>query len=734
MKNILLLFLLLIIVLPVKINSQDTIKKPVVALVLSGGTAKGLVHIGVLKVLEEQGIKPDIIIGTSMGSIIGGLYAIGYSADELEKLTLATDWYKYLSNDTDLRKINIEEKNDFEEFVYNFPIEKRKPTLGKGIIYGHELDLYLNKVTFPSIVYSSFDDFPIKFRAIATDIVNGEVYVFKNGLLSTALRASMSLPTLFEPVEYDGKLLVDGGILDNFGVDIALENGADIIIGSNVGRIMKKPDEFDSYKNLIAQLMMIQSKSKYKKYKDSVDVLIESPVLNMGSRFDKSKEIIDIGYNTALKHVEELAAIKRRLGGKEVNVIKQNHIRDNIYYPISKIAIRGISDQSYKHHIYGILRKSIGLKTNHKLIEQEINKLFGSGQFAFIKYNIEKIANNDYKLVFSFKPLPKEYLQLGIHYNDQSNLGVILGLTLRNSIAPGTKLKIKGRVSKYPGLDEHFVKYFSGNNTIGIKQSFSYIQDKIDIYNNGSRLTSFNRNYAIFGLSLLFIPNKSSMYELGYKYEKSYYKNVFNIEFQNTKLASLRKNNIYLSYYRSTIDDKFFASRGNVLKAKLKYNFNLFVKNENQFGIKNDESPNNYFGINFEWDNYTKLSPKWILESQLLIQLNDFYNTELFILNDKTLGGVNPDNNKQIAFWGLPDNYNLSSSKGIFRTGLRYKVIDKIFIKTAINAAIIDNGDIHLGGGISFTFNSPVGPLSTSIAISEEHLLPIFHISLGYYR
>ena len=140
------ILVILLFFFTISLYAQDKKSKPKVALVLSGGTAKGLAHIGVLKVLEEQGIRPDLIIGTSMGSIIGGLYAIGYSADEIEQITLKTDWFKYLSNDTDLRNLNIEEKDDYDEYVYNFPIEKRKPSLGKGVIYGHELELYLNRI------------------------------------------------------------------------------------------------------------------------------------------------------------------------------------------------------------------------------------------------------------------------------------------------------------------------------------------------------------------------------------------------------------------------------------------------------------------------------------------------------------------------------------------------------------------------------------------------------------
>ena len=372
MKNILIYAFILVLVIPIKISSQDTIKKPVVALVLSGGTAKGLAHIGVIKALEEYGIKPDLIVGTSMGSIVGGLYAIGYTTKELEDIALNTNWYEYLSNDSDLRNINIEEKDDFEEFVYNFPIEKKKPSLGKGVIQGHEMELYLNSATFPANKYNNFDEFPIKFRAIATDVINGEVFVFKDGPLSIALRSSMSLPTLFEPIRHQGKVLVDGGILDNFGVDIAIENGADIIIGSNVGRILDEAKDLDSYKNLLSQLLMLQSKRKYLMYKDQVDILIEPPVLDMGVRFDKAKEIMQTGYVTALQHNAELRQLKKRLIKKLPETI-DSVSKQKISYPISEIEINGVDDLFLKYHLIKQIKNTVGINATSTNIVKAIN-------------------------------------------------------------------------------------------------------------------------------------------------------------------------------------------------------------------------------------------------------------------------------------------------------------------------------------------------------------------------
>ncbi len=724
------ILLILLFFFSFQFYAQDKTSKPKVALVLSGGTAKGLAHIGVLKVLEEQGIRPDLIIGTSMGSIIGGLYAIGYSADEIEQITSKTDWFKYLSNDMDLRNLNIEEKDDFDEYVYNFPIEKKKPSLGKGVIYGHELELYLNRITFPAYKYSNFDEFPIKFRAIATDVLHNEIYVFKEGSLALALRASMSIPSLFEPIRYKGKVLVDGGILDNFGVDIALKEGADIIIGSNVERISKSENDFDTYKNLFAQLMMLHSKQKYKLYKDSVDVLIEPPVIEMGAKFDKAQKIIDIGYKTALNHLEKLKKIAQRV--KNTNVKKEYTIHEK-YFPISQIAIRGINDLSYKYSIYNRLRKSIGLIASYSAIEKEITDLYRSGQFSYIKYYLEKIGDNEYKLLFDFAPKAKTNLQLGVHYSEQVDLGVIAGIESRNTLSPNTKFKIKARISKYPGVDQYFAKYFKTTKYgFGVKQFFNYTLDKISIYEDQEKLTDYSRHSFDIGMKAIWITGQNSILESGYKFQKRYFKSLFKTNYQNIRNAEINRNTIFLSYYFNSLDDKYFSERGVILKTQIGYNFS--TKFDDKFSKEKAFINGDCGKIDLRLAKYLSLNEHWVVETKVTAEYNIIDDSSKFVFFDKVLGGAYSDNNYQIAFWGMPNSYIVPTNYTIASLGLRYKIGERIYLKSVINAGIVNLDEYYFGGGLSFSFKSPIGPLSIGITKSLQYNTPQFHISMGSFR
>ena len=209
-----------------------------VGLVLSGGAARGLAHIGVLKALEEQGVMIDAIAGTSMGAVVGGLYAAGYSVSELEQLATELDWQQALSDAPPRADIPFRRKQDDRDFLVKQKLSFRDDgSLGLplGLLQGQNLALLLEKLFARAGAVEDFDQLPIPFRAVAADIATGETVVFADGHLALAVRASMSIPAVLTPVEVEGRLLVDGGISNNIPVDIAREMGVDRVIVVDIG-------------------------------------------------------------------------------------------------------------------------------------------------------------------------------------------------------------------------------------------------------------------------------------------------------------------------------------------------------------------------------------------------------------------------------------------------------------------------------------------------------------------
>ena len=222
-------------------NAQTTKEKKKVAVVLSGGGAKGMAHIGVLKVLERAGIPVDIITGTSMGSIVGGLYATGMNAERLDSIVRTQDWNFVLSDKDDLSHQSLRERERQNTYILSTSLNlgKKKKKVEGGIILGKNIGRLFAELTYPYNDSIDFNKLPIPFACVATNIVDNTEYVFHSGVLSRAMRASMAIPGAFSPVRMKNMVLVDGGLRNNFPTDVAKEMGADYIIGSSV----KEPDK-----------------------------------------------------------------------------------------------------------------------------------------------------------------------------------------------------------------------------------------------------------------------------------------------------------------------------------------------------------------------------------------------------------------------------------------------------------------------------------------------------------
>lgn len=217
-------------------TAGDASQRPRVGLVLGGGGARGGAHIGVLKELERMRIPVDAIAGTSMGAIVGGLYATGMSAAELESLIGSLDWAGALTDKPDRADLSFRRKQDDAQVPVDFELGLRGASLvlPKGVVQGQKLDLLLRELTLGVSHVHDFDELPIPFRAIASDIEKGEIYVMERGDLARAIRASMSVPAVFTPVRIDGRLLVDGGLVGNLPVDVMQAMGVDIVIAVDV--------------------------------------------------------------------------------------------------------------------------------------------------------------------------------------------------------------------------------------------------------------------------------------------------------------------------------------------------------------------------------------------------------------------------------------------------------------------------------------------------------------------
>ena len=256
-----------------KVNFSE--QRPKIALVLSGGGAKGAAHIGVLKVLEKYQVPIDIIVGTSVGSIVGGMYSVGYSPDEIEKTVLNLKFNSLLTNSKDRNLKNIEEKIENDKYPFTMSIDKNlKLSFPMGILNGENIYLQLKDIFSRAENIKNFNELPIEYRAITTDLQTGKEVILSDGDLAIATFKSMAIPSFLEPIKDENKFYVDGGVVNNFPIDVALSLGADIIIAVDITAETSKINEKSNLVTILDKLATYNGNRKTETHKKLADLLI----------------------------------------------------------------------------------------------------------------------------------------------------------------------------------------------------------------------------------------------------------------------------------------------------------------------------------------------------------------------------------------------------------------------------------------------------------------------------
>ncbi|MBO4970502.1 MAG: patatin-like phospholipase family protein, partial [Pseudomonas sp.] len=394
---------------------------PKVGLVLSGGAARGLAHVGVLKALEEQGIHIDAIAGTSMGAVIGGLYASGYKIDELEKLALSIDWQEALSDAPEREDVPFRRKQDDRDFLVKQKLSFRDDgSLGLplGVIQGQNLALLLESLLAHSSDIRDFDKLPIPFRAVATDIVNGEKVVFRKGHLPQVIRASMSIPAVFAPVEINGQLLVDGGMVDNIPVDVAREMGVDMVIVVDIGTPLRGRKQLNTVFDILNQSITLMTRSNSEVQLASLkpdDILIQPALASYGATdFGRSLDIINAGYR-ATQVLEKRLASLRQPTDVQLAEARTPEERTPVITAIKIENDSKIGDSVIRYYI----RQPIGEPLDLGRLQRDMGTLYGLDYFDQVQYRVVH-KGKERTLVISAKGKRSgtDYLRLGLNLSD----------------------------------------------------------------------------------------------------------------------------------------------------------------------------------------------------------------------------------------------------------------------------------------------------------------------------
>jgi len=391
-----------------------------VGLVLGGGGARGAAHIGVLKVLEAEGIAVDYIAGTSMGAIVGSLYASGYRPDEIERILASIDWQQSLADASPRPQRGVQ--NNLDTALIPSSIELGIGRDGiktpQGLIQGQHVTLLLKKLLLGSSNLDSFDQLPIPFRAVASDIANGDPVVLERGDLATAVRASMSLPGVFQPVRIDGRVLVDGGIIDNVPIQVVRDMGATRVIAVDVGSPPLDPDQLGNPTTVLNQVVSVLINRQVQASLDQLrtgDVLIRPDIGDISTRdFDRSMEAVLPGEQAARAQLEALRSLTASPARRAEFSARAG------LSPVEGQTIHRITVDEQQTRFADLVRSQVAdLQSQPLLIEQlekRISAAYGSGKFEQISYQVQTLEND--QIALQITPVDKtwgpHFLRLGL--------------------------------------------------------------------------------------------------------------------------------------------------------------------------------------------------------------------------------------------------------------------------------------------------------------------------------
>lgn len=400
-----------------------------VGLVLSGGGAKGFAHVAVLKVLEEAGVRVDYIGGTSMGAIVGALYASGYNASQLDSILKTIDYNKILRDELPRKAKPFYEKEIGEKYTLTLPIKDKKIGIPTALSGGQNVLNLLTKLLQHVDHINDFSKLPIPFVCIATNLETGTQVILDKGFLPEAVKASGSFPTLLAPVEIDGLLLSDGGIVNNFPVQEVLNMGADVVIGVDIQSGLDTKGELDSAVKILNQIVGFQMYKTLIYKHDDVDLLIKPNMNNYNViSFDKVTEIMEEGDKAAREKIVQL---------KEIASSQQQHKKGEVSNKqLKNIHIKEIKISGNKNYTRAYILGKLNLKdseiTTYSSLFESVNYLSATGNFENIQYKILKETDGSV-VVFKVKEnRVSNYLQLGGHYDDLYKTGILLNITSKH--------------------------------------------------------------------------------------------------------------------------------------------------------------------------------------------------------------------------------------------------------------------------------------------------------------
>ncbi len=717
------------------LNAQNEVIRPPrlkVGVVLGGGGARGASHIGVLKYMEEMGIPIDYVAGTSMGSIMGGFYAMGYPPDELASLIANINWSEYIGNTIDrpLMSENARQRNStlmleipfsHESLFSADPNASFLSELPSAYVSNSSLVNLFNDLCVGYQSEMDFNDLPIPFACVATDLITGDEVVMRSGSVPTAMRASMAIPGVFSPVIVGDKVLVDGGLVNNFPADVLREMGADIIIGVEVTSTKDITiSDLQSLPQVLSRLVTNSTSAKRVENREMCDIHIVPDCSGYGMLSftpEAIETLVGRGYEKASEYHDQFKAIKDAIDAsagysvtKTLHAPRANNLANEPVL-INSITFNNVSNRESRW----LTRKGhlkIGERYDQNDIEHAIKIYRGTGCFDEITYQVKehdsihstKTLSDSYDLIINMKPAQPHVVGLGLRYDTEEGAALLVHLGINEKKFNGSKFLTDIKLSYNPKINLTYT--YSRSSLANFNIAYDYRDEHFrttDIYTSSLVNLRYHQHKASVYVSQFHLLNLSTTVGASYT----------GVAFDNSSMEGGIMDSIlfmpnkfitpFVTIKYDNLNDAYFARRG--LYASLSPHYYWDTKNSENNNIDLCYTLKYYLT---PWNGRLTIIPQ-VYGRYLYNPDTGFYN--LLSSAGGEVEGRHFDN--QMPFIGITYeesfNYTLVN---VARCDLRYNLLGNHYLTAMYNALLSPNTTIYHGAGLKYSYKSLLGPIS----------------------
>lgn len=727
----LLRFALLLAALLVIMPASAQRKK--VGVVLSGGGAKGVAHINALKVIEEAGIPIDYIAGTSMGAIIGGLYAVGYDTHTLDSMVRTQDWMALLSDQISRRDMVFGQKEAQERYLLTVALTpERRFQIPTGLLAGQNVYNLFTEMTIGYHDSLSFRELPVPFACVSYDLVTGRSVVMDSGFLPQAMRASMAIPGAFEPVRLGDMLLIDGGISNNFPADVVKDMGAEIIIGVDVAAGSLDADGIQTFMDMFNQITHFAGEQMFEQNRKLVDLYIAPDIKPYtGASFtpDAIDSLLVRGERAARAQWDELIALKDKIGVPRDYDAEYRHGygRDNTIH-IRNIKFDGLNTYSAARimKISGLSEYSV---VTSDRIQSAVSRLQGTGMFTRVGYRFE--GTSPYDVVFSVEESTRNSAGVGLRFDTEEMAAILLNVTMAVSQRGSAQLSLTGRLSENPY--GHLALMFGNETSRKVSLSYMFKYNNLNVYHRGDKQSNldFSQHTADLNYSNIRLHNFRA--QLGIRYNYYHYRSLLSLI--QDELDEARSQGI-MDYYFSAQFENFDQPSQPTRGSSIWAGYNLYTSN---FLTYKGHTPfaAAHIGMRSALSVSDRVTFLPSMFGRVLIGENIAYPTRN-IMGGSVAGRYMP---QQIPFVGI--NYFETFDNSILGAGLDFRVRmwSKNYISAKTNFAVHHNNFFDMftegrtlwGFGLAYSYSTFAGPIDVVVGWSERTGKVGVYFNLGHY-